>query len=288
MPELPEVETIRRGLVLQIKNKKIIDVWIEPSFKTKISPNAREFLAVLKDKKIIDIKRRAKLMIFQITKELFVLIHLKMTGQLVYRKSGGRTTSGGHPIENISLPNKFTRVIFTFADKTHLFFNDIRKFGYLKLVDSAQLQKELSKYGPEPLENNFNLDYFKKMLIAGKKRKIKTLLLDQGLIAGLGNIYSDEVCFGAGVKPMRKVSRLNLADKDKIYWQIKSILKKALKHHGTSVNTYVVSDGKQGQFQNYLNVYGRAGEKCLKCHRGLIMRVKFNGRSSCYCPVCQK
>lgn len=288
MPELPEVETIRRGLIRQIKNRKIIDVWIEPGFKAKISPNVRKFLAVLKNKKISAIKRRAKLMIFQLTDELFVLVHLKMTGQLVYRKDGRRTIGGGHPIKTDVLPNKFTRVIFTFVDKTHLYFNDIRKFGYLKLVKLVQLNKELSKYGPEPLEKNFNFDYFKKILKTGQKRKIKNLLLDQGLIAGLGNIYSDEICFGAGVRPTRKISNLNSANREMLFLQIKKILKKALKYKGTSVDTYVESGGGQGRFQNYLNVYGRAGEKCLRCQRGLIKKIKLNGRSSCFCPICQK
>ena len=186
------------------------------------------------------------------------------------------------------LPNKFTRVIFAFADKSCLYFNDIRKFGYLKLVDRNELDQELKKYGPEPLEKDFTFDYFRKILVVARKRKIKTFLLDQGLIAGLGNIYSDEVCFGAGVRPMRKVGGLSSMEKERIFWQIGKILKEALKYKGTSVDTYVVSDGRSGQFQNYLNVYGRAGRKCLRCRRGIIKRIKFNGRSSCYCLCCQK
>jgi formamidopyrimidine-DNA glycosylase len=288
MPELPEVETIRRGLVKKIKDKKIVDIWIEPSFRKKISPSARKFLAVLKNNKFSDVKRRAKLIILLITDNLFVLVHLKMTGQLIYRTTAGTSAGGGHPINNQLLPSKFTRVILSFDDQTNLYFNDIRKFGYLKLVDRNELDQELKKYGREPLEINFTFDYFKKILVVGRKRKMKTFLLDQSLIAGLGNIYSDEICFEAGVRPTRRVESLSLEQRKNIYWQIKMVLKKALKYKGTSIDTYVISDGQQGRFQNYLKVYGRTGEKCFRCRQGVIIRIKFNGRSSCYCPDCQK
>ena len=255
MPELPEVETIRRGLIRKIKDKKITKIWIDPSFRKKISPSARKFLAVLKNNKFSDVKRRAKLIILLVTENLFVLVHLKMTGQLIYRTTIGKSAGGGHPINNQVLPSKFTRVIFNFDDQTNLYFNDIRKFGYLKLVDRNEFNQELKKYGPEPLENDFTFDYLNKIFIVGGKRKIKTFLLDQRLIAGLGNIYSDEICFEAGAKPTRRVESLSLELRKKIYFQIKEVLKKALKYKGTSVNTYVVSDGQKGRFQNHLKVY---------------------------------
>jgi len=289
MPELPEVETIRRDLETRILNKKISKIWIEKSFQKKISPEVGKFSNLLRNQTLKEISRRSKLLIFRVKDNLYLLIHLKMTGQLVYRPAKGRIVSGGHPIETLkSLPNKFTRATFYFADKSVLYFNDLRKFGYLKLVDKQEMQKAVEKIGIEPISRKFTYEYFVEVLKKRKNKKIKQLLLEQDLIAGLGNIYADEVCFMAQVKPMRRVNTLTSKEKKQIFAATKKVLQKAIKYRGTSFNTYVGGSGEKGGFEKHLKVYGRLGQQCLRCKKGIIEKTKIGSRSSAYCPVCQK
>jgi formamidopyrimidine-DNA glycosylase len=288
MPELPEVETIKRGLIDKIVNKKIKDIWIEPSFKKKISPSARNFLGFLKGKQFRDVHRKAKLLIIEVNADNFVLVHLKMTGQLVYKPKNGKLVAGGHPIDNISdLPNKFTRVSFSFSDGSRLFFNDVRKFGYLKLASKFELEKAKDRFGVEPFEKEYTIEFFEEVLKRRPNRKIKDLLLDQQLIAGLGNIYVDETCFVSKVKPQRLVKSLTKAEKQRLFDNAKAVMQKAIKHKGTSFSNYVNSEGNTGNFQKYLQVYGRVGKPCLLCKTEL-KKIKIAGRTSSYCPKCQK
>ncbi|MBI5076817.1 bifunctional DNA-formamidopyrimidine glycosylase/DNA-(apurinic or apyrimidinic site) lyase [Candidatus Falkowbacteria bacterium] len=280
MPELPEVETIKRGLIGKITNKKIEKIWIEPSFRKKISPSAGSFVDFMVGKSFLGIARRAKILIFSVERDKFLLVHLKLTGQLVFQSK--------HETAVESSPNKFARVIFYFSDDSRLFFNDMRKFGFLKLTDEKKKDLELKKYGLEPFDTKFTFNYFDDILGRRKNKKIKTILMDQAFIAGVGNIYSDEICFSAGVRPVRLVKSLTKNEKKKIYQQIRRILSLAIKYHGSSVDNYVASDGGRGQFQKLLKVYGRGGEKCRKCGKANIVRIKTDGRSSCYCPRCQK
>ncbi len=207
MPELPEVETVRRDLKARVLNKKIREFVILNS-KTLKSP-AKESLKILTGNSFSDILRRGKLLIFKLKREdKYLLIHLKMTGQLIYL-SQKEKLAGGHSLSSHSfeksvggeLPNKHTRAQITFNDKSNLFFNDLRKFGYIKLVTKKELEKVIAaNYGPEPLDNNFVQADFGTQL-KKKKRNIKAVLLDQKLVAGLGNIYVDEVLFAAGIRP---------------------------------------------------------------------------------------
>ena len=230
MPELPEVETIRRGLENQIVNKKIKDIWIEPTFKKKISPSMGKFLEFLKGKRFKAIERKAKLLIFKITNDDFVLVHLKMTGQLVYQPVKGKLIVGGHPIDNIEkLPNKFTRVIFYFSDKSMLFYNDVRKFGYLKLVDKYEKQKAVDRFGVEPIEKDFTFEYFNQVLNKRPRQMIKTILLDQKDISGFGNIYVDETCFVSGVRPQRRAKTLTQKERKLLFKNSIKIIQKAIK-----------------------------------------------------------
>lgn len=286
MPELPEVETIRRDLSKLVVGKKFVQ--IEARAAKMVQP--RDFAKKLNGLKIGKIERRAKLLIFELSNGQKLLIHLKMTGQLIYRDSDGAVKAvGGHPIKQdlLVLPNKFSHVIFTFNDDSHLFFNDVRKFGYLKLVDSAALEKVNQGYGLEPLSKYFSLENFKKILAQRPKMKTKQLLMDQGLIAGLGNIYADEVCFYAGVRPIRKVGELSSDEVKKIWQAIPKILQKSIDKRGTSADTYVDAWGREGGFIPYLMVYGRGGEKCKKCWTKIV-KIKLGGRGTHYCPRCQK
>jgi formamidopyrimidine-DNA glycosylase len=195
MPELPEVETIRKDLLENIKSNKIKDIFISP--KAKINKTKKFFSNFLINKKVKNIDRIGKLIIFDFNEKYFLLIHLKMTGQLIF-KNNKKIIGGGHSEKKIDfdLPNSSTRIIITFGNNSKLFFNDTRRFGYFKLVDKKELEKEKSKFGLEPLQANFIYKDFKK-LFENKKTNLKAFLLNQKNIAGLGNIYTDEVCFEA-------------------------------------------------------------------------------------------
>ncbi|MFA6428278.1 MAG: bifunctional DNA-formamidopyrimidine glycosylase/DNA-(apurinic or apyrimidinic site) lyase [Candidatus Buchananbacteria bacterium] len=302
MPELPEVETIRRELQQVISNKVITEVWANAPRMLNLSAN--KLKAALQGQKVLAVERRGKLLIWRLSGGQFLLTHLKMTGQLVYRNKAGRTISGGHPINPqlavklelkgdkpvavSNLPNKFTHLIFTFKDGSRIFFNDIRKFGYAHLVSQAQLTKILAeKYGIEPLQPNFTLANFTKVLANYPKAKIKQLLLDQVKISGIGNIYADESCWCAKILPSRPVGKIKPAEIKKLYQCINKILKLAISKGGTSADTYVKLDGQPGGFVPYLKVYGRGKEKCKNCGRP-ITKIFQNGRGTHFCQNCQK
>lgn len=287
MPELPEVETIRQDLQKKIVNKKITQIVIN---KEKIvHNNSKEFVSRLKNQSIKNIERIGKLIIFKFHKTSFsLLIHLKMTGQLIY-KQNQEITAGGHnyPALSKKLPNKHTHVIFKFADKSKLFFNDLRQFGYLKITDAEETKSTISKYGIEPLTKNFTLANFSQ-IIKNKKTKIKNFLLDQKNIAGIGNIYADEICFDAGVLPDRTLNSLKKSEIIKLFSGCQKIIKKAIKHRGTTFSDYRDTNGKKGNFLQFLQVYGRGQQLCLKCNKNTIIKKKIAGRGTHYCANCQK
>lgn len=292
MPELPEVETVRRDLAAQLLNKKIKS--IEVLHAGMIGSDAGQFSKSLGGASLIDISRRGKLLIFKASRpDLFLLAHLKMTGQLIYL-SKDKVSIGGHSLSSHSfekavggeLPNKHTRIIINFNDSSRLFFNDLRKFGYMKLVSSSELDKIIARnYGPEPLEKTFVFkDFFQKL--QARRITIKAALLDQKTVAGLGNIYVDEVLFASGVRPMRLASSVKKEEAVKIYKNIKKILALAIKNRGTTFSNYVDSSGKRGNFSQKLKVYGKANKPCPNC--GLpIIKTKVAGRGTHYCPHCQ-
>lgn len=280
------METIRRDLDLKLRGKKIRDIATDnPKMFT---PNFNSVRRKVKGREIKKIERRAKMLIMGLNGGIFLLFHLKMTGQLVYVRQA-KITAGGHPITGErDLPNKFTHAIFYFNDKSILYFNDVRKFGYIKLVDGKGSEKIEAGIGIEPLEKEFTLKKFIELVKKYPRGKIKQVLMRQELIAGIGNIYSDEICFFAKVKPARTVASLSAADFKKLFQGIKKILQSAIKNRGTSFNTYVDARGEKGNFVPLLKVYGRAGAKCRRGDGGVIKKIKLGGRSSCFCPVCQK
>lgn len=269
MPELPEVETLKRGLEDRIKDKIIKNIEVDTAKLTNVP--LKVLNQKVKNQKIKSVSRRAKVLILALSNDYNLLIHLKLTGQLVL---------GG-------LPNKFTHIIFNFTDGRRLFFNDMRKFGWLKLLNQEQLKKELADYGVEPLSKEFTLKKFKEILNKRKKAKIKQILLDQKLIAGIGNIYTDESCFYAKIRPMRIVKTLKPEEIKRLYEGIKKILKFAIDKKGTSADTYIQLDGSPGQMLKYLKVYGRKGEKCKRCP-GIVKKIKLNGRGTHFCEKCQQ
>ena len=285
MPELPEVETIRRDLKKKIINKKIINVWLSPKAIVKGSKN--DFLKVLKNNKFIGIERIGKLLIFVLSENRYLLTHLKMTGQLVYQH-GHQVVAGGHPEPTIlELPNKFTRISFVFANGGKLYFNDIRRFGYMQIVDNIGLVKVKQKFGLEPLDKKFTFAYFKKVL-ANKNKAIKIALMDQDKIAGIGNIYASEACFEAKIKPTRNCSTLSDSELKLLRLACIKVLKVAVKNRGTTFSDYVDAAGRGGYNISFLKVYDREGKVCKRKDGGTVEKVILGGRGSFYCPKCQK
>lgn len=284
MPELPEVETITNDLKKKLLNKRIIAIEVRLPKIIKGDPGL--FQKVLKGSEFLDIDRRGKLMIFTLKNKQFLLIHLKMTGQLVYREKG-RTIAGGHSQKSmgLDLPNKYSHVIFTFADQSQLFFNDLRQFGYLRLVNQAELTQVLAKFGVEPLGPDFTFLKWQQLL-QNKKRNIKAFLLDQSLIAGIGNIYADEILFASHVHPKRRTQTLSATEQKAIFENTKKILQKAVNQRGTTFNNYVDADGKKGNFKNFLQVYKKEGQPCAICGKS-IQKTKIAGRGTRFCPKCQ-
>ena len=285
MPELPEVETIVRDLNSQTKRKKITSVKILDAKAVNLPAN--KFYEQVVGQTVKAVKRRAKMVIIELL-DKFLLIHLKMTGQLVYQ-AGKKIIAGGHPLAHIAkeLPNKFTRVIFEFNNKSKLFFNDLRKFGWIKIASKQELEKISDSLGAEPLDSEFNLAKLKEILSHKQNTTIKQAIMDQKYLVGLGNIYSDEALFLSGIKPTRKVKTLTVREIKKLWRAIPRILKYAIKHRGTSFSDYVDAKGEAGNFIKYLKVYGRAGEKCKVCG-GVVKKTKINGRGTHWCDQCQK
>ncbi|HOY55831.1 MAG TPA: bifunctional DNA-formamidopyrimidine glycosylase/DNA-(apurinic or apyrimidinic site) lyase [bacterium] len=286
MPELPEVETIKLGLRRLIVNNKIDKV--EVNLSKQIKNPLKYFLKNAVGVKIKQIKRRAKNLLLELSNGYFLVFHLKMTGQLTYRSKKGSLVGGGHPIKQDlkTLPNKYSHVIFTFENGAKLFFNDTRQFGWVKLVNKKELEQMLQKIGPELLDESLTVDKFG-ALLAKKKTAIKPLLMEQSFVAGIGNIYATEACFCAGIGPQRPANSLNVSETKKLLVCLKKILKLAIAKKGTSVVDYVDALGEQGKMSNFLKVYGRAGQPCLKC--GAALRVmKQAQRATVFCAQCQK
>jgi formamidopyrimidine-DNA glycosylase len=287
MPELPEVETIKRGLGKNVVAKTIID--FDCNWTKMLNRSLNEYKKTLPGLKITAVRRRAKMLIIDLTKDWHFLIHLKMTGQLVYSDKV-KCVVGGHPIEQgyDCLPNKFTHATISFVNKSHLYFNDIRKFGWIRLFNTEQLAKQFEdmKLGVEPLSPEFTIKYLKDWIKKRPNNQLKKFLMDSNVVVGVGNIYSDEVCYYARVKPTRKVKDLTDKEIGLIYKGIKSILEASIKAQGTTFRDFRNADGEAGGYSKKLKVYGKYGEKC-SCG-GMIERIKMGGRSSSYCPKCQK
>lgn len=308
MPELPEVETVVRELHKKLKGRAIesVDVFapkvvsIGPgtvsNIRTGNQKSVDQFISNLKGQKILSVKRRAKLLIFDFSGPLSMLVHLKMTGQFIFEDVSLRKKTEGKyrllnklhaPLEQ--LPSKHTHVVFHFTDKSTLYFNDVRKFGYLKIVSDMEIEevKELKGYGPEPLLKEFTYKVFESIVIKRPKGKIKLVLMDSSLIAGIGNIYSDEILYHAKVHPLRTVSSLSEKELKNIYKHIKPVLEKGIKAKGSSVGDFVRTDGTWGQMGKYHFVYGRKGLACKRCSTK-IESVKLGGRTGSFCPNCQR
>ena len=300
MPELPEVETVVKGLKKPLVGRTIKD--IKKLHSKSLQLASRLSLNKLKGLKVLNLQRKGKAIIINLTNQISLLVHLKMTGQLIYiprpsslssrpkRRDLSTRLNLGHPTADFinSMPSKHTRIIFKFS-KGVLYFNDQRLFGWIKAMPTKNISINpfIKNLGPDALSNSFNSSVLEQIIKRKPKSPIKSVILDQSNIAGIGNIYANESLFLAGIKPDRKASTLNKNEVKKLTSSIKQILKKGIKYSGTSISNYKTAKGASGKMQNYLKVYKRDGLPCKKC-KTLIKKIKIAGRSSYFCPTCQK
>jgi len=292
MPELPEVETIVRDLNKVILGRKIEDVWSDFKKMVKKPKDFEEFRKKLKGKRIKKIWRRGKNIIFDLSEGLSLLIHQKLTGHLLlgkweFEKETWRSKISGPLIDDPM--NRFLHLILWLDDGKMLALSDLRKFAKAEIWEKDDLEnsKEFKNLGPEPLEKDFTFEKFKEILVQKKKGKIKQVLMDQEVIAGIGNIYSDEILWEAKIHPFKEISKLGETELKNIYQAMKEILPKAIELGGESISDFRRISGEKGGFDSLRKVYRREGESCFLCG-AKIKRVKLGGRSAHYCPNCQK
>ncbi|MCL5411779.1 MAG: bifunctional DNA-formamidopyrimidine glycosylase/DNA-(apurinic or apyrimidinic site) lyase [Patescibacteria group bacterium] len=288
MPELPEVETIRRGLSSEIVGLKIKSIATnEPKMLQLGDVGTKAVVGA----QVKDIRRRAKILLIDLDNGFSLLIHLKLTGQLIYQNIEGGKIIGDSPVPplNKPTPNATTHITITFDNATHLFFNDLRKFGYVKLFSTKEIEnlKVMQEFGPEPFTPGFSLEYFREGLKKRGRTNVKVLLLDQSFIGGIGNIYANEALYEARISPLRSAVSLSDNEVKKLYSAIMEVLERGLKAGGASDQTYVNAFGEKGRFMETAKVYGRLNQSCKECS-GNVKRITLGGRGTFYCPSCQK
>ncbi len=287
MPELPEVETVRLQLKHKVIGKTIASVEI---FHMKTVEHNRQFAKKLKGEQIADIDRVGKLMIFSFVNEdnLFLLAHLKMTGQFFFVDKKGGVVGGGHSMTaaDTKLPTKHTRVAFHFTDSTTLFFNDMRLFGYTKLASAKEVTEARKGFGPEPIDPEFDVEWFVEH-VRKRQSPIKAVLLDQSFVAGLGNIYVDEALWRAQVRPMRKANTLTKKEAAAIAVASGEVMLESIEVGGTTFQNFADTEGHAGNFTAYLKVFGKQDEACYRCGN-IIKKTRCAARGTHYCSGCQK
>jgi formamidopyrimidine-DNA glycosylase len=311
MPELPEVETVRRGLNKLIVGKKIATAthnW-QKSF-----PNSEtDVEAFLISAKVESVRRRAKVLLIDLSSKYTLVIHLKMTGQLVFLANGYWNMNygekkpnsssqkpkpndevrfgAGHPNDSLvgSLPDKSTRVTFNFEDGSKLFFNDQRKFGWVKLLPSVEVPNIdfMKKVGPEPLEETLTNKIFIERVRRRKNTSIKAAILDQTVIAGIGNIYADESLWGAKIHPATLVKNVSDAKLKTLLKEIREVLILSIEKGGSTDRNYVNAEGKKGSYIEFARVFRREGKECYRCGNEII-KTRVAARGTHICPGCQK
>ncbi len=287
MPELPEVETVRRGLHELIIGRNVAKVVHDTP---KSFPNATtDVEGFLIGASVIDVRRRAKVLLIDLSSEYTLVIHLKMTGQLVFR-SKEAVFGAGHPNDSLigKLPDRSTRVTISFTDGSHLYFNDQRKFGWVKLMPTLEVPNIdfMKKVGPEPLEANFTVGQFAERFKRRARSPIKAALLDQTVVAGVGNIYADESLWGAKIHPKQPVGTLSERDFAHLYEELRSVMNLAIEKGGSTDKNYVNAEGKRGSYMDFARVFRREGQACPRCQTTVI-KFKAAGRGTHICPHCQ-
>ena len=289
MPELPEVEVVKKSLINKMENLIVKAIKIKDGrLRYKINRQKIKSIVGLRFKKI---SRRSKYLLFFFNKNIVMLVHFGMTGKFFFinNKKTKYKTSFYYDL-NENKDKKYDRLIFDLSNNQKLIYNDVRKFGFIKIFKRENLNKisHIKDLGPEPLSIKFNFSYFKKNILK-RDRTIKDILMDQKFVSGLGNIYVNEILFYSGIRPIKKVNNLSNIEIKKIVRFTKKVISKAIILGGSSIKNFSSSSGKRGSFQQYFNVYGKKGEKCSnkKCKNNIIKIILAN-RASFYCPKCQK
>lgn len=287
MPELPEVETVRIGLQSFLPGKQVKAVHHDwPKSFPNAPADVEQFLI---GAHITEVKRRAKVLLIELDTKYTLVIHLKMTGQMVYRGSNERF-GAGHPNDSLihDLPDKTTHVYFDFTDGSQLFFNDQRKFGWVRLLPTVEVQHLdfFLKVGPEPLADDFASTDFIQRLLRRAKSGIKAVLLDQTVIAGIGNIYADEGLWAAKIHPETKVQDIPKEQLETLYTELIAVLKLSIEKGGSTDRNYVNAEGKKGSYMSFAKVFRREGKPCPRCGTTII-KTRVAGRGTHICPVCQ-
>lgn len=283
MPELPEVETVKNSLRDFLLGRKISSIEI---LRPKSFPFPEKENFIL-NQKIIDFRRRAKFLDLVFANNWHLLTHLKMTGQLLYQNKKN-LAGGGHPTADFlqQLPGKHTRIIYTLDNNSHLYFNDMRVFGWMKILSESQLQQEYQKLGPDANTNQLTATYLITK-IEKRKQPIKQVIMDNEICCGLGNIYAAETLFAAGIDPRRPANLITKKEAAKIVAAAKKILNLAISKRGTTFDgRYLDGLGQSGNFESFLQIYNHEGDKCKKCGT-TVQNVKLGGRSTCFCAHCQ-
>lgn len=280
MPELPEVETVARRLQSVLPGKKIANVIVQKEKSFSGDPDA------VVGSEITQVQRRAKIIEIQLSSETSLLVHLKMTGQLIYVSDDVRL-GGGHPTADWvqSLPSSHTRIHFLFGDGSSLFFNDQRIFGWVRHYTPDQVEQEFARYAPDVIDEAISPNYFWDR-VQRTSRAIKVVLLDSKVMSGLGNIYVCDALNMAQISPFRKAKTLTRADADRLLDASKQVLEKGIELGGATIEHFKQVDGFSGGYQNEVLVYGREGEPCYNCG-AKIVKEKIAGRGTYYCPACQ-
>lgn len=274
MPELPEVETIKRDLIPRLKNLSIVHTKIFDNRVIK-DLNQKTFESRVTGCTISDLKRQGKALIFYFDSNQFMVVQLKMTGQLIYSKAFDSAAR-----------SRDTKVVFTLSNGDFLLYNDQRTFGWLILTESLQKISFLSTLGVEPLEKTFTATRLKAKFL-NRKAPVKSALLNQHLVAGIGNIYASEILFDAGISPVRQAGQMNQEEIVLLVKMTKKVLNKAIRLRGSSMRNYRDAEGNEGLFKKHIKVYARENQPCVKCGE-LIVRIVQSGRSTFYCEHCQK
>lgn len=288
MPELPEVETVRLQLLDAVVGKCISGVEV---FHAKTVGFAEDIEDRLAGKTVAGIDRVGKLLIFSFADapDLFLLAHLKMTGQFFYVDEQQVVTGGGHSMTEADVaefPGRHTRVAFYFTDGSALYFNDMRLFGYTKLATKQEVAVARRGFGPELIDPQFDAEWFITAL-RKKKTSVKAALLNQGFVAGLGNIYVDEALWRVGVRPTRRADRVTKREAAALCAAARDVMNESIELGGTTFRNFVDTGGQYGNFRDFLKVFGRQGQACPRCGE-VIKKVRAAGRGTHYCPGCQK
>lgn len=288
MPELPEIETVKLGLQKYLTNHKIEDIKVK--IPKMFVGNKKQIIGA----KVTDIKRIGKGLIIEFDNNYALAVHFKMTGQLVFRDNNTKNMPLSQKVGGQTLPSKYSHIIFTLDKDSMLFYNDLRQFGWMKVLKKDEIMQMpfFNQMGPEPKVGSdlagkeLTLDYFKNVL--GKSGlTIKVVLMDQKKIGGIGNIYANDALFLAKIDPRRKAKSLNEEELKKLYEAIFVVIKKSLSFGGSSDENFVNALGQDGNYQEHTLVYGKKGQKCSMCN-GVIEKIQLGGRGTYFCPKHQR